>query len=96
MGMTGTQGVLIPESNVRHLILHPEVIEAVREGKFHIYPVRTVEEGIELLTGMAAGSPGEEGTVMGTVDRALRDMATALKEFGSAARENRKKSGEED
>lgn len=96
IGMTGTQGVLIPESNVRHLILHPEVIESVREGEFHIYPVRTVEEGLELLTGMPAGSPGEEGTVMGTVDRSLRDMAKALKEFGSAAGENRKKNGEED
>ena len=66
------------------------------EGKFHIYPLRTVEQGLALLTGMPAGSPGEEGTVMGTVDRSLRDMATALKEFGSAAKENRKKNGEEE
>jgi lon-related putative ATP-dependent protease len=81
LGLTGTQGVLIPASNVRHLALHPEVVAAVREGRFAVYPVRTVEEGLELLTGLPAGTPAAEGTVLGTVDRALRAMAKRLKEF---------------
>ncbi|NLX43730.1 MAG: AAA family ATPase, partial [Chloroflexi bacterium] len=61
-GLTGTQGVLIPRSNVRHLMLRPDVVEAVRQGQFHVYAVSTIEEGIELLTGMPAGVADEEGT----------------------------------
>jgi lon-related putative ATP-dependent protease len=82
IGLTGTQGVVIPAANVRNLALHPEVIAAVREGRFAVYPVRTVEEGLELLTGMRAGAPGEAGTALGIVDAALLDMARRLKEFG--------------
>ena len=58
-GLTGTQGVIIPESNVRDLVLKEEVVEAVRAGMFHIYPIRHVEEGIELLMGMPAGKKGK-------------------------------------
>jgi Lon-like ATP-dependent protease len=92
IGLTGTQGVVIPASNVRHLSLHPEVIAAVREGRFAIYPVRTVEEGLELFTGLAAGAPGEPGTVFGIVDAALLAMAKKLKDFGAekGKRENGK------
>jgi lon-related putative ATP-dependent protease len=92
IGLTGTQGVMIPASNVRHLALHPEVIDAVREGTFAVYPVRTVEEGLALLTGLPAGAPGEAGTVLGIVDAALLDMARKLKEFGpdKGRRENGK------
>src|SRR5690625_3939831 len=53
-GLTGTQGVLIPHQNVKNLMLKDDVIEAVKEGKFHIYAIKTVEEGIALLTGMKA------------------------------------------
>ncbi len=60
-GLTGDQGVLIPESNVKHLMLKDEVRAAVREGKFAIYPIRTVLEGIELLTGVSAGKRGKDG-----------------------------------
>jgi predicted ATP-dependent protease len=77
IGLTGTQGVMIPAANVRHLALHPEVIDAVREGRFAVYPVRTVEEGLSLLTGLPAGTPKEPGTVLGIVDAALLDMAQA-------------------
>ncbi|HEY5997948.1 MAG TPA: ATP-binding protein [bacterium] len=95
IGLTGTQGVLIPAANVRNLALHPEVIAAVRAGQFAIYPVRTIEEGIEMLTGLPAGAPGEAGTALGIVDVALLDMARRLKEFGAekGRRENDKEGG---
>ncbi len=54
-GLTGTQGVMIPRSNVDNLMLSSEVVRAVEEKRFHIYPVETIEEGIEILTGMPAG-----------------------------------------
>ncbi|MCU0494033.1 MAG: AAA family ATPase [Chloroflexaceae bacterium] len=54
-GLTGQQGVLIPRSNVQHLMLRPDVVEAVRAGRFHIWPVATIDEGITLLTGVPAG-----------------------------------------
>ena len=54
-GLTGDQGVILPEANIKDLMLDPEIVEAVRKKKFHIYPVRTVEEGIEILTGVTAG-----------------------------------------
>jgi predicted ATP-dependent protease len=92
LGLTGTQGVVIPSANVRHLALHPEVIDAVREGRFSVYEVRTVEEGLSLLTGLPAGEPGEPGTALGIVDAALHEMARKLKEFGAekGKRENGK------
>jgi len=85
-GLTGEQGVLIPESNVRHLMLKEEVVEAVQAGKFHLYPVRTIDEGLEILTGVQAGQrlpdgTFEEGSVNDRVDRRLRAMAEALRRF---------------
>ena len=53
-GLTGRQGVIIPATNVEHLMLREDVIDAVSQGKFHIYPVSTIEQGIEILTGVAA------------------------------------------
>ena len=82
-GLTGQQGVLIPASNVRNLVLRADVIEAVTQGQFHIYPIRTIDEGIALLTGVRAGTVEEEGTVNGLVSSRLRDLATGLKAFGS-------------
>ncbi|MBI4528372.1 MAG: AAA family ATPase [Deltaproteobacteria bacterium] len=80
-GLTRNQGVMIPEANRRNLILRPDVIEAVRQGDFHIYPICTIDEGIELLTRARAGTPEEEGTVNGLVSRRLRDLAAGLKAF---------------
>ena len=60
-GLNGEQGVLIPAANVKHLMLRRDVVEAVAQGKFHIYPVRAVDEGIELLTGLPAGKRDENG-----------------------------------
>jgi predicted ATP-dependent protease len=57
-GFTGNQGVLIPESNIPHLMFKEEVVKAVEEGTFHIYAVKTIDEGIEILTGVPAGKKG--------------------------------------
>lgn len=82
-GLTGTQGVLIPESNVRNLVLRDDVVQAVRSGKFHIYPIRTIDEGIALLTGCPAGAidPATgaypEDSVHGRVLARLKAMSEA-------------------
>lgn len=85
-GLTGEQGVLIPESNVRNLMLREEVLDAVREDRFHIYAVSTIEEGIELLTGTPAGEKQEdgtfpEGTVYHAVQQRLEELAESVKAF---------------
>ncbi len=80
-GLTGEQGVLIPASNVKHLMLAPRVIDAVREGRFHIYPVRTVDEGLELLTGIPAGERQPDGAYPeGTVNRRVTDRLEEMAE----------------
>lgn len=81
MGLTGRQGVMIPAANLRNLILRSDVVEAVAQKKFHIYPVRTVDEGLEILTGIRAGGVGEEGTANQAVSGRLREFAVRLKEF---------------
>jgi lon-related putative ATP-dependent protease len=85
-GLTGTQGVLIPHQNAQNLMLRPDVVEAVKAGKFHVYTVRTIDEGIEILTGIEAGvADGDgaypEGTVHGLVDRELQRLAQGWKSF---------------
>jgi lon-related putative ATP-dependent protease len=85
-GFTEKQGVLIPASNVKNLMLKEEVVEAAREGKFHIYPVKTIDQGMEVLTGERAGKRQpdgsfEEGTINHLVDKQLRTMAERLKDF---------------
>ncbi len=94
-GLTGEQGVLIPESNVQNLMLKGEVVEAVREGKFHIWSVKTADEGIEILTGVKAGVRKEDGTfeedsVNDRVDRRLSELAERMREF---AREEKEEDG---
>ncbi len=61
-GLTGEQGVLLPADNVVNLMLDDEVVEAVRQGLFHIFPVTTIEEAMEILTGLPTGQPGPDGT----------------------------------
>jgi predicted ATP-dependent protease len=85
-GLTGTQGVMMPESNVEDLMLRDDVLEAVAAGKFHIWPVAKIEQGIEILTQTVAGGKNgdgkfEPGTVFALIDERLRDMAKTLKEF---------------
>jgi lon-related putative ATP-dependent protease len=99
-GLNGKQGVMIPEKNVNNLMLRRDVVEAVEKGKFHVYPVTTVEEGIEILTGMKAGQIQEdgtypEGTLYHKVDDKLREMAEMEKEFGKS-REEEEESRRED
>ncbi len=80
-GLTGDQGVLIPASNVMHLMLRQEVIDAVAAGKFHIYPVETIAQGIELLTGRPAGERGADGHFPeDSVNRLVEDRLTAFAE----------------
>ncbi|GAB4116577.1 MAG: ATP-binding protein [Candidatus Caldatribacteriota bacterium] len=86
-GLTGTQGVIIPALNVPDLMLRKDVVEAIKEGKFHLYPIKTIDEGIEILTGVKAGKREADGsfekdTVNYLVDQKLREFAQKLKEFG--------------
>jgi predicted ATP-dependent protease len=75
---------MIPASNMDNLMLKDEVLDAVRENRFHLYAVRTIEEGIELLSGVPAGQKNEdgtypEGTVFGLADRKLRQYHERMK-----------------
>ncbi len=79
-GLTGSQGVIIPTRNVKDLVLRDEVIQAVKEKKFHIYPVAKIEEGIELLTGKTAAKLGVKGeyakdSVFYLVEKRLKEMS---------------------
>jgi len=92
-GLTGQQGVLIPQANVQHLMLRQDVIEACRNGAFAIYPIRHVDEGISLLTGLSAGERGDDGrfpedSLNRRVEDKLRQFATIRREFA------RQKTGE--
>ncbi|MBW2346111.1 MAG: AAA family ATPase, partial [Deltaproteobacteria bacterium] len=85
--ITKTQGVMIPESNVKDLMLRKDVVEAVKKGDFHVYPVKTIDEGIEILTGKKAGARKADGTytkgsINDLVDRRLKELAEGLKNFG--------------
>jgi hypothetical protein len=93
-GLTGEQGVIIPAANVPTLMLRSDVVEAVAAGQFHIWPVRTVDEGIALLTGVEAGERDTDGayppdSVNGRVDRKLHDLANKLQRFGQSNRERK-------
>jgi len=86
-GLTGEQGVLIPASNVRNLMLREDVVQAVSAGQFHVFPVRTIDEGIALLTGLKAGERGPDGTfpegsVNALVQERLREMAEQARAYG--------------
>lgn len=114
---TGTQGVLIPHLNVGDLMLRKDVVQAVKEGSFHIYAVKHIDEGlfvfelwiysfsplyllshllnilagIELLSGIRAGSPSDADSVYGKVDQKLRKLATEARRFGRGEHELRAK-----
>jgi len=84
-GLNGKHGIMMPASNVRNLMLKKEVVEAVRAGKFHIFPVETIEQGIEILTGIPAGAKADGGfekdSIYDRVDRRLREMAETARRF---------------
>jgi ATP-dependent Lon protease len=79
-GFTRTQGVCIPRGNAPNLMLRRDVIDAVRRGEFHIWAVDSIDEGLELLTGLPAGDPEKEGTIHYLVDQRLRDYLQRLQE----------------
>jgi predicted ATP-dependent protease len=87
-GLTGSQGVLIPASNVQHLMLRAEVVEACRAGRFAVWPVETVDEAVALLTGREPGERGAdgrfpEGTVNAAVEAALERFAELRHSFAA-------------
>jgi len=86
-GLTGKQGVLIPGSNVRHLVLRGDVIQAVAEGKFHIYPVRTIDDGLAILTSMPANGGAKERDVNLAVSARAYGCGSSVEELlvGAAA-----------
>jgi ATP-dependent Lon protease len=86
---------MIPHQNVEDLMLRKDVVEAVANNKFHIYPVSTIDQGIEILTGVKAGERKEDGTydpgsVNYLVDEKLRDLAHRMREFDTGEEEDKK------
>ena len=97
-GLTGRQGVMIPHQNISNLTLDDEVIAAVRDGKFHIWPVATIDEGIEILTGVPAGEKGADGvfppgTIHNLVGKQLAAYTETLIKMGKSAEEPGPKDG---
>ncbi|MBN2059864.1 MAG: AAA family ATPase [Deltaproteobacteria bacterium] len=96
IGLTGKQGVMIPESNIRDLMLRKDVLEAVKKGTFHVYSVKTIDEGIEILTDKKAGDLKPDGTypadtINYMVNQKLRELAEGIKKFGGESKNNQKK-----
>lgn len=98
IGPSNKQGVIIPESNVKDLMLRKDVVEAVEKGRFHVYPVKTIDQGIEILTGKKAGEKNAKGayprgSINYLVDRKLKELAEGLKDFGNDKEKETKKKG---
>jgi ATP-dependent Lon protease len=94
MGLTGEQGVIIPHQNVQNLMLRQDVVEAVEKSQFHIYPVKSIDQGIEILTGVKAGKMRkdgsfEEGTVNYMVDEEMQRLAKSWKTFTASPEKNK-------
>lgn len=93
--LTGEQGVMIPKANVDDLLLRPDVIDAVKSGKFHVYPVSSIAQGIEILTGIPGGRRLASGgfsknSMFSIVDQKLLEMALTLQDFGRVDNNNSK------
>jgi lon-related putative ATP-dependent protease len=105
-GLSGDQGVMIPDANVKDLMLRAEVVEAVSQGRFRVYAVKTVDQGIEILTGRPAGARGADGkypkdSVNALADARLTALAEGLRDFAAkdgeekaVAKKGKRKSGE--
>jgi len=88
LGLTGKQGVVIPESNKKNLMLKDEVVQAIKDDEFHVYPVSTIDEGIEVLTGVEAGERKPDGTwpegsINYLVQKKVEELANKVKEYAS-------------
>jgi len=100
-GLTGEQGVIIPASNVRNLMLRQDVLEAIRDNKFHIYAVETIDQGMSILTGLEAGErQGDgtypEGTVNHHVARRLQEMSDKMQKYGRGPEDKEEDKGKEE
>ena len=84
-GLTGQQGVLIPQANVRHLMLRADVVAAMRQGRCHVYPITYVDQGLGLLTNVPAGDIMTAGTVHSLVNAQVHHLATAMIAFSPDA-----------
>jgi len=98
-GLTGGQGVIIPEANVRHLMLKEEVVQAVASGTFHLWSVSHVDEAIELLTGVSAGMRGADGaypddSINGRVENTLKQFVLDLRAFDKRRKDEEEDNGE--
>jgi len=96
LGLTGKQGVMIPATNVPDLMLRKDVVQAIEKGSFHLFAVRTIDEGIEILTGKPMGAPGKDGkfpkgSISALVDARLTELAKGLKSFGEEDGKAKKK-----
>ncbi len=86
-GLTGEQGIVIPRANIQHLMLRREVVDAVREGRFNVWSAATVDEGIEILTGVPAGAPDSKGRYPpGTINRLVMDKLAQMARRTEAGR----------
>jgi predicted ATP-dependent protease len=97
-GLTGKQGVMLPASNVKNLVLRPDVVEAVRKKKFHLWAAETVDDGLELLTGIPAGKRSKAGhwtekSIGARVDARLQHFAEQSKAFGGGSEKKNGKNG---
>lgn len=87
IGFNGEQGVVIPSSNIQNLMLKEEVVDAVAENKFSLWAVDTIDDGIELLTGMKAGSNNEMGTINYMVNKILEDFSNKIRDYANEEEE---------
>ena len=90
-GLTGEQGVMIPRQNVNDLMLKNEIVEQVQKGKFHIYAIDTIEQGIEILTGMKAGEKDSDGrypddSIYGRVDAKLKQFSEYMRAYSATGK----------
>ncbi len=95
-GLTGEQGVIIPRANIRHLMLKDEVVAAVQQGQFHIWAIDTVEEGLEILTGLPAGERDKKGkfprnSIYYRVEKRLVELARTAEKFRKKISGNQEK-----
>lgn len=100
-GLDGSQGVIMPRKNIRNLMLRQEVIESVKQGRFHIWPISSIEEGIEILTGVEAGLPQTDGTypegsLFQKVDDRLFELTMIVREFGKEEEDIESRAEEEE
>jgi predicted ATP-dependent protease len=87
IGFNGEQGIMIPASNIQNLMLKEEVVEAVAQNKFSLWAVDTINDGIEVLTGMKAGKISEQGTVNYMVNKVLADFSNKIREYNDGEQE---------